>query len=223
MSKYNLVRLGGLATGFGGLLSVITNTLNFILLLSTGRPLAAVARGPLYVLLELLGVVIALFFAAGLTGLYTLLRRRSRLGISGLVLAYLSVLASLSFILFAIVYIVYQVLTDTDDRIRNPWVVFPENAVDLAGALFLGVGVVLLGMATFEARALGRWSVLPLFLGALILIVPLVGRLAYYLGPADVPWSLFFRLLTILRGLCWVLLGGVLWAYASRGEARRAP
>lgn len=102
-----------------------------------------------------MGVDIALFLATGLTGLYALLGRRSRPGISGLVLAYLSVLASLSFVVFAIVYVSYQLLTDTDGSIRNPWVIFPENAVDLAGALLLGDGVLLLGAIACKDRVSG--------------------------------------------------------------------
>ena len=219
MTRTNLARLGGLAAVFGGLLAVAVNTLNFVLILSTGRPLEALARGPLFVLVELLSIAIALFLAAGVTGLYALLGRRSRLGISGLGLAYLSVLASLSFIVFAIVYASYQLLANTDGRIRNPWAVFPENAVDLAGALLLGGGVLLLGAVAFKHRVLGRWSVLPLVVGFLYLILPLLPALVTYLGWTGTPFVLFLGPLAILRAACWVLLGGVLWTYASRKEA----
>ncbi len=204
MTRTNLARLGGLAAVFGGLLAVATNTLNCVLILSTGRPLESF--GPLFALLELLGVAVALFLATGLTGL---------------VLAYLSVLASLSFIVFAIVYVSYQLLTDTDGRIRNPWIVFPENAVDLAGALLLGGGVLLLGAIAFKDRALGRWSVLPLILGFLYLTLSLLPALISYLGWTGAPFVLFFGPLAILRAACWILLGSVLWAYASRIRDRR--
>ncbi len=222
MTRTNLARLGGLAAVFGGLLAVAINTLNFVLILSTGRPLESFAHGPLFALLELLGVAIALFLATGLTSLYALLGRRSRPGISGLVLAYLSVLASLSFIVFAIVYVSYQLLMDTDGRIRNPWIVFPENAIDLAGALLLGGGALLLGAIAFKDRVLGRWSVLPLILGFLYLTLSLLPALVSYLGWTGAPFVLFLWPLAILRAACWVLLGGVLWTYASRKEAEDA-
>ncbi|MBA3471838.1 MAG: hypothetical protein H0T57_01185 [Rubrobacter sp.] len=221
MTRTNLARLGGLTVVFGGLLAGTINTLNYVLILSTGRPLESFARGPLFVLLEFLGVAIALFLATGLTGLYALLGRRSRPGISGLVLAYLSVLASLSFIVFAIFYVSYQLLTDTDGSIRNPWIVFPENAVDLAGALLLGGGVLLLGAIAFKDRVLGRWSVLPLILGFLYLTLSMLPALVY-LDWTGAPFVLFVGPLAILRAACWILLGGVLWAYASRKEAEDA-
>lgn len=130
---------------------------------------------------------------------------------TAVVLAYLSVFASLSFIVFAILYVVvYQLLTDTDGLVRNPWVIFPEDAADLAGALLLGAGVLLLGVASFGGQVLGRWGFLPLFLGLLTLFISSFFWLVFYLDLAGVPWSLFLGLLTVLRGLCWVLLGGVL-------------
>lgn len=222
MTRTNLARLGGLAAIFGGLLAVAINTLNFVLILSTGRPLEARARGPLFVILELSGVAVVLFVATGLTGLYALLGRRSRLGASGLSLAYLSVLASLSFIVFAIVYVSYQRLVDTDGSIRNPWAVFPGNAVDLTGALLLGGGILLLGAIAFKNRILGRWSILPPILGFLYLSLPLLPALVSYLGWTGVSVLLFLGPLAILRAACWILLGGVLWTYASRKGAEDA-
>lgn len=172
-------------------------------------------------LLELLGVAVAVFLATGLTGLYALLGRRSRPGLSGLVLAYLAVLASLSFIVFAIVYVSSQLLADTDGRIRNPWIAFPENAVDLTGALLLGGEALFLGAIAFKNRVLERWGVLPLILGFLYLTLSLLPALGY-LGWTEAPFVLFLGPLAILRAAFWVLLGGVLWAYASRKEAEDA-
>lgn len=223
MTRTNLARLGGLAAVFGGLLAVAINVLNYVLILSTGMPLESFARGPIFVLLELLGVVVALFLATGATGLYALFGRRSGLGVSALALAYLSVLASLSFLVFAIVYVSYQLLTDTDGRIGNPRVVFPENAVDLAGALLLGCGVLLLGAIAFKDRVLGLWSVLLLILGFLYLTLSLLPASISYLGWTGAPFVLFLGPLAILRAACWILLGGVLWVYASRKEAEDAP
>lgn len=86
----------------------------------------------------------------------------------------------------------------------------------------MGGGVLLLGAIPFKDRALGRWSVLPLILGFLYLNLSLLPALISYLGWTGAPFVLFFGPLAILRTACWVLLGGVLWAYASRKEAEDA-
>ena len=69
MTGPNLARLGGLAAAFGGVLSALINTLNFVIILSMGRPLQGIAYGGLRPLLDLRGIFIATCFAVGLTGL----------------------------------------------------------------------------------------------------------------------------------------------------------
>ncbi|MCA1715486.1 MAG: hypothetical protein LC781_01065 [Actinobacteria bacterium] len=214
MSRPNLARLGGLAAVIGGMLSVVISNLSLILLSGTTPLLEA----PLLALLaNLAEIVSVLFFTAGLVGLYALLGRRSRLGLSGLILAFLSILASVSHIVFLITSLLFA---DPEDTTR--WLISVQEAVPLVRGLLLGCGVLLLGVAAFRTRILGRWGVLPLLLGSLILTASLFSASVLYFGLALGPWGTILRLLPILLGLCWVLLGGVLWAYASREEARVA-
>lgn len=145
----------------------------------------------------LVRVFVAFCFAAGLTGLYALLGRRSVLGIAGLALAYLSVLATVSSIV-ASFYVSYQAATNSDTGFDPPGVLF---AVGLTQALLLAGGILLVGVAAFGARTLGRWRILPLALGLLTLVVAFFPLLGSSLGWPVQPWSTVRELLVILQGL----------------------
>jgi hypothetical protein len=213
VSRPNVVRFGGLAAGLGGALYVTINALGVLFMRALASDWAT--RGLLNFLLDLLGIFAAFCFVAGLAGLYALLGERSGLGVSGMILAGLSAVLSASYVAFAVVHVLYTALLSPDSTAPPPSLVFPEIAVDTAEDLLLAGGALLLGVATLRARVLGRWSLLPLVLGALIL--PLLAAPAI-LGWA-VPWVLFWLLLT-LQGLCWMLLGTLLWA--SRRDAAGA-
>jgi hypothetical protein len=86
-------------------------------------------------------------------------------------------------------------------------------------ALLLGGGVLLISIASFRTLILGRWRILPLVLGLLSVTVALFPVLGSYFGWPFVLWNVIHGSLVVLQGLCWVLLGGVLWVYASRREA----
>ena len=219
MSGSNLACPGGLAAILGGVLFAAAEVLQ-LTCASAAAPssqalIVCVALSLL--LFPLLRIFSVLFFAAGLTGLYALLgSRRSPIGLSGLMLAYLSVLASVSSIALS-VYLSYRAATNPDPGFDPTSV---ASAAGLTQVLLLGGSVLLIGVAVFRARSLERWSTLPLVLCLLIVTVALFPVLASYFDLALAPWRTVHRLLAILQGLCWVLLGGVLWTYASRGEAR---
>lgn len=203
MNRESLTRLGGVSAAVAGSFSATINLLYFLLLRSTGT-----IPWPVGPLLTLSGIIITLLYAAGLLGLYALARRRSTAGMLGLGLAGLSLLAALSPWLFAVVYVLYQVIFIGGDTITSPVVVFPEGAVDLAGSALLAGGILLVGLAAAGSRALDGWTFLP-FLLALLTVLPLLSWAGFRVGlefPGWIYWSL-----VLFRGLLWILLGVVLW------------
>lgn len=215
MSRTNLARLGGLAAVIGGVLSAAISVLSFVLSLGMTPPAAALILAPLQ---SLGSIVSTLFFVVGLAGLYALLGRRSVLGLSGLILACLAVLAAISHPVFVIASLVFA----GDPNGLTWWLISAQEVALFVRGFLLGCGVLLLGVATFEGRTLERWGVLPLVLGSLTVAVFLFSVLRRYLGLELGPWEVISWLLAILVGLCWVLLGSILWSYAFRKEAEDA-
>jgi hypothetical protein len=84
----------------------------------------------------------------------------------------------------------------------------------IGGALYITINA----LNVLFMRALASDWAARGFLGFLIL--PLLSVPAFF-GWTWVPWALFWLLLA-LQGLCWMLLGGMLWFQASRRETRAA-
>jgi hypothetical protein len=216
VSRTNLARLGGLAAVIGSVLSAAISALNFVLPSGIAPPVAALLLAPLQ---SLGGIVSTLFFMVGLAGLYALLGRRSVLGLSGLILACLAVLAAISHPVFVIASLMFA----GDPNSLTWWLISAQEAALFVRGFLLSCGVLLLGVATFEGQTLGRWGVLPLVLGSLTVAVFLFSVLRRYLSLEPGPsWEVISWLLAILVGLCWVLLGSILWSYAFRKEVEDA-
>jgi hypothetical protein len=75
------------------------------------------------------------------------------------------------------------------------------------GFLILTLGMVLLGYATVRSDLFYRWNFLPLAIGIAIPLDIIVGGIFW----AQIAVSVFF-------GLCWVLLGYLVWSDAGRAE-----
>jgi hypothetical protein len=212
VSRCNLTRLGGLAAVVGGVLSAAASVLTLVLA-SRAAPTGGAQAALLAPLISFGNVVSMFFLVAGLMGLCALLGRHSKLGISGIILACLALLAAISHPVFAVTSVAFA-----DPTNPTRWLTIAQEAALWARGLLLGCAVLLLAFATYGSRTLGRWELLPLILGLLI-IVPALYRPVRYVYPIEVPPA-FLALTLVLQGLCWVLLGGALWAYASRQEAR---
>ena len=208
--RSNLVLLGGVAAVVAGVFSFCVNALYSLLLTS-------VEVVPFMVppLLTLAGIITTFLYALGLGGLYALLGGRSKLGITGLVLAFLTFLAALSPWIVGIFYALYQIIFLGRDTVRSSVVFFPQLAADLAGDALLAGAVLLLAVAALRVRALGRWTFVPFVVGFLSL-VPLLIWAAYGLGLEAFGWLPLSP--SLLRAPFWVLLGGVLWWRALRME-----
>lgn len=151
-------------------------------------------------------------YTLALAGLYALLGRRSALGLSGLLLAGLAFLAALS----PIVYFLYHLLWTRSPTVPSPDLIFPGQTVDAVGDALLGGAVLLLAVAALVSGALGRWAPLP-FVLALLILLPVFP----YLGFAMewMPYPVFWAL-SVLRGMCWVLIGVALWRRVSVRDRR---
>jgi hypothetical protein len=212
VSRANVARLGGVAAALGGAFSAVLSAVSCLLMSTVSGPVPGYFVGPLATLAD---VIVSLLYTAGLVGLYSLLGRRSNLGLSELLLALLSFLASLSPVVFAVVYFAHHLLITRRQVVPSPGLIFPGQIVDLIGIALLAGGVLLLAVAALGARVLGRWTPLP-FVLALLTLLPV---LASYVGLGWMPYALFGAL-SVLRGLCWTLVGGALWARAPHGGSQ---
>ena len=208
MSSRRLIRWSGLAAMLGGLLWMVLGALAGMTGGSTkvlGLTEGAYCR---------MFTVSLLLVTAGLAGLYLYARqaaRFGRLGVAGFVLAFIGVALMvlgnviewwISDLMFADVP-----LGEFKPGTRAGWGIF------LIGLCVLSVGLVLVGIATIQAKALPRWSrVLPLVTGLLLAS----GFLALSIGE----WGLWVILLSL--GV-WMLLGYVVWSDQgpSAGPVRR--
>ena len=194
MSRPNLARLGGLAAIIGGTLYVAIGSLNLVVFSGTLPPVAVGLLAPVS---SLASIVVSLLFAVGLVGLYALLGRRSWLGISGLLLAFSSVLAAVSQVVLPVASLLFADLGGP-----TPWLISAREAISLIRGLLLGCGVLLLSVAAFKTRTLVRWVILPPFMSALTLTAPQFSAAVLYFGLALGSWTTILHMLSLLLGLC---------------------
>lgn len=139
-------------------------------------------------------------FAVGLVGLHARLGGRGgRLGKTGLLLAY-AALAS------ALVALVGWTLAPAE------WVPDEDSVTPLTPFIVLAglgpfVGLVLLGIATLQARVMpAPWSALPLVMGVGAVPLMMVG------GVLELINERLFELPIVLFGFAWVLVGYSVWS-----------
>ncbi len=210
--RSNLVLLGGVAAVVAGVFSFCVNALFSLLLMSN-----EVIPWPVSPLLTLAGIVTTLLYAFGLAGLYSLLGRRSRPGIAGLVLVSGAFLMTLTPWAFGIAYALYQELFVPGDTIASSLLVFPQFAVEITEVTLLAVAVLLLGLAALRTRVLGPWTFVPLVIG-LLSLVPLLSWAAHGLGfeaLGEIPFPS-----SLVRAPFWALLGVVMCLRADAVQAR---
>ena len=195
MASAKLIRWSGLAAMLGGLLLMVLGALAHMAESTKvlGLTEAAYSR---------MNTASLLLLAAGLAGLYARQAGRfGRLGVAGFVLAFIglalmvlgNVIESwISDLIFADVP-----LGEFKPGAHAGWGIF------LIGLCVLAVGLVLVGIATIQAKVLPRWSrVLPLVSGVLLASGFLV---ALTIGE----WG--FGVIVLSLGP-WMLLGYVLWS-----------
>lgn len=207
MTRRELTLLGGACAVLAGAFSFVLNLIYYGLMatLWASNPVPEYAVGPLITLAE---AFLSLLYTLGLVGVYALLQRRSWLGISGISLSCLSVLAALSPIVFSVLYFFYQGVVNHKRIVRSPGLIFPSLSVDLVGDALLAGAILLLGVAALRAGNL-RGCALLLFLLAGLTALKILGNL----GPGWIPFVPAV-VLVILRGPTWMVLGGVLWVRA---------
>jgi hypothetical protein len=182
-SSPKMVRWGGRLGIIGGLLGLAAVVLSDVGLVYPKEPIInALERyqsgsspySPLLLLLhpvvgELLSTIAALLVAVGSLGLYALVSRRS--GSTALWGGVLTCLAIASFGVYACSNF-YRLLVAF---LGNLGQVYTDPLVDMVmlGAAVGLIGYVLLSVVVLEARALGRWSVLPLVLLPLDIVLRL--------------------------------------------------
>ena len=163
---------------------------------------------------DIVEIFVMLSFAVGLVSLYALLRRRSILGLLGLVSIFLTVLVSAwPEMYFTCANTIWACATISLSHLGF------EQSFLVIGAwtekLLLATGIFFLGVAAFRARVLGSWRALPCVLA--VLNIPWATIITLSLGWTQIPWPLF-GLFATLRSLSWVLLGGVLRFHGIRED-----
>jgi len=151
-------------------------------------------------------VIAQLFFALGVLGLHARLAGRG--GAPGRIGGFLAYVA----VLLSAINAPYSLFLAED----GPETPFPFNLTYFVAALAIFVGLVFLGIATWQEKALpSRWRFLPLGIG-------LSGLL-----PVWVLALIHLELPIVVLGLAWTLLGYILWAerrsnvLRSQGETMR--
>jgi len=104
---------------------------------------------------------------------------------------------------------------------------------ELQKVCLLGIGLVLLGVASLRAKTLHRWGGLPLGLGLLTIIYSLTIWLVAYvpLSQGRIPWDpsnyykfdLLFPAVNLLVGIGWMGLGVMLAIEAEAQVAQPPP
>lgn len=224
MSSESLVRWGGLSAMAAGVLlaadPLLTN------LVSGGPPVSALHQ--LSVIAPNLGWLLLLGGLAGLharqAGLY------GWLGATGFWVAFVGI--SLGTVLGALPWLAKAL---TGAHVPTVWLLFGGLA---AGSLYLvaiGLGLLLMGVATLRAKVLPMpWRLLPLAMFVVkVLLTPLatltLGResRAELVLRGDVQYELLAFLVLdtpdLLFGLGWVLLGYALWSGGSEEAKSPAP
>jgi len=200
MASQRLIRWSGLATMLGGLLFMVLWRLAGMAESTKVLGLTESAYGRM-------NTASLLLLTAGLAGLYLHTRqaaRFGRLGVAGFVLAFIGVALMvlgnviewwISDLMFADVP-----LGEFKPGTHAGWGIF------LIGLCVLSVGLVLVGIATIQAKALPRWSsVLPLVTG--LLLAP-----GFLVALSIGEWG--FWVIVLSLGV-WMLLGYVVWSEAK--------
>ena len=205
MASPRLIRWSGLAAMLGGLLLMVLGALAHM-----AEAKATKVLGLSEAVYGRMNTASLLLLAAGLAGLYARQAGRfGRLGVAGFVLAFIgfalmvlgNVIESwISDLMFADVP-----LGEFKPGAHAGWGIF------LIGLCVLAVGLVLVGIATIQAKALPRWSrVLPLVTGLLLASGFLV---ALSIGE----WGLWLIVLSLGP---WMLLGYVVWSDQAEAPVR---
>jgi hypothetical protein len=199
VTSSRLIRWCGIAGVFGG---VLWEAWGGALLLVPGH---------LYRVWGFVALIVPLLFSVALGGLYTTLTGRWKvIGGTGLVLAVAGLFVALCGSVWA------KVLPVAD--VTPVCVYFARRGLPqymLGWVSYLSTASVVVGLAVLRAKALGRWSVVPLVVG-------LIGGVFYVTDFGSTVGLLLANIVFgLLFGLSWVLLGYVLWS--CRGMPARHP
>ena len=190
MASAKLIRWSGLAAMLGGLLFMV---LGFLQSMAESTKVLGLTEGAY----SRMNTASLLLLAAGLAGLYARQAGRfGRLGVAGFVLAFIGLA------LMVLGNVIESWISDLMFADVSPGEFKPGAHAGwgsiLIGLCVLAVGLVLIGIATIQAKVLPRWSrVLPLVTGLLIAAGFLVGS---------------FGVIILSLGLGWMLLGYVVWS-----------
>ncbi len=206
-SSSGLIRFGGLAALVGGALGIVLVARDFSMFYAGvgSRTWTIVTQ-----VLDLVGVVGILLLAVGTLGLYACVASGSRrLATAGLALVLFSDVVFVGTTLYQSLIILSSGYP-RGGPIVSIWITMGVGVLALAGSLLLGI-------ALLRARALGRWSALPLG----IWLLPLASLVLAVAGPVGsmVLFAVFLALPGLLGNLGWMLVGYLLWSGRSRGTA----
>ena len=203
-SSSGMIRVGGLAALVGGALGVALVARDFSMFYAEigSRP-----WGLFEVAFGLVGVVATSLLAVGTLGLYACVVDGSRrLATAGLALVLFADVVAVG----AGLYRALTVLSSGSSTGASFVLVWVFPAVGLFGL----VGSLLLGVALFRSRALGRWSALPLG----IWLLPLASLTFAVVGPMrSMLLSALLALPNLLGNLGWVVVGYLLWSGGFKG------
>ncbi len=205
MRSSSLTRWAGPAGIAGGILWIGGSLL--FMTLGGGQQEAepyAITHMGVYQLSNLVLGLAVLLSAVGLVGLYN--RQQQRSGAMGKLAAALAYIAGVAAILHLLSTLTVGALGTAG--VGLVWM------SQTAGVLTLTLGLILLGITTWRAHVLHRWSGVPLATGILGIALSLVGNV---LGSANV----LLLIGAVLFGLGWVLTGYELWAEAA--DTKRQP
>ena len=187
--RSKLSRWGGPAAILGGIL-----WLGFFVLQATA-PAAlntepyTVTNPVAYIIYNLMFLVAVLLFVVALLALYA--RQAEHAGAAGKIGVVLAAVGGLLFITGGVLSNLFN--------IDGMWYLM------MAGAAVLPISLIALGAATLRTQVLGRWSFVPLFVGALSIAAFLSGFLGIFEAE---PLGIWIGIaLTALMGRGWVLLG----------------
>jgi hypothetical protein len=154
--------------------------------------------------------VILLLFLAGLVGLYA--RYRGRLG-EWEALSLMGFVVGLVGLIGSIVGQLTMVL-----EVGPAWLLGISWWMFVFGFFVMNLSLLLLGNSMVQSRALPRGRTLPPIIGALGIVLILIG------DPPNSPLGVYPSLaLWMLYGLIWTALGYVLWSYKNEPVRQTAP
>lgn len=227
MDTTRLTRLGGSIAAVGGGLLVVYGGLMPLydrLYMSIGSASPALFDG-----LQIVAQAGTLLLVGGLLGIFCRVASAGRLGLArvavlgGLVAA---VVAGLSLSVGSVLMLVSGAPEVGSDSV--PDVLMP--VLSLVGIWTLSISTGLLGLSVWRTGTLGKWSVLPVSIGAVmlgLLVLATVATLAY--GPRTLQISdaletfIYIGAPSIVLGLAWVLLGYVIRSENSAGSRSPLP